>query len=133
MQRATAPCTIHVSDETVERLVEGMENLVRHSLDQIQVCDDIVLREELLSKLGKRSSSGDNRWNRTGITNEELAKSMGMDRRGYLRKKSVSKNLHQKVKDLLTDTDWARTFSDMLALSKENNEVQLMVANYLTS
>ena len=101
LNRKTAPCSLHVSDETVERLVEVTENCVRHSLDQIQVCDHIVLREELLSKLGKRSSSGDNRWNRTGITNEELAQSMGLDKRSYLRKKSVSKNLHPEVKECL--------------------------------
>ena len=131
LNRSTAPCSLHVDDELIEQLVEISENAVRHSLDQIQVCDHIVLREELLTKLGKRASSGDNRWNRTGITNDDLAKSMGMDRRSYMRKKSVSKNLHPEVKDLLSDTQWARVFSDMLALSKENDDVQLMVTNYL--
>ena len=131
LNRKTAPCTLHVSDETVGKLVEVTENLIRSELDQISICQNIVLREELLTKLGKRAKSGDHRWNKTGITSEQLAKSMNMDRRGYLRKKSVAKNLHPKVQELLIGTEHAKTFSDVLALSKENDDVQLMVAKLL--
>ena len=131
LNRKTAPCTLHVSDETVGKLVEVTENLIRSELDQISICQNIVLREELLTKLGKRAKSGDHRWNKTGITSEQLAKSMSMDRRAYLRKKSVAKNLHPKVQELLIGTEHAKTFSDVLALSKENDDVQLMVAKLL--
>ena len=133
LNRKTAPCTLHVSDETVGKLVEVSENLIRSDLDQISICQHIVIREELLTKLGKRAQSGDHRWNKTGITSEQLAKSMGMDRRGYLRKKSVAKNLHPKVQDLLIGSEYAKTFSDMLSLSKENDDVQLEVAKLLTT
>ena len=133
LNRTHAPCMLHVSDETVEKLVEISENLIRNSIDQIAICESIALREELLTKLGKRAKSGDHRWNKTGITSEQLAKSMGMDRRAYLRKKAVAKNLHPEVKDLLSDTEWARTFSDVLSLSQQPDDVQLMGAKMLVT
>ena len=58
----------------IGKLVEISENLIRNSISELQISEHILLREELLTKLGKRSASGDNRWNRTGVTNEELAK-----------------------------------------------------------
>ncbi len=131
LNRTTAPCTLHSSDETIGKLVEIAENLIRSELCQISICQHIVMRENLLTKLGKRAKSGDHRWNKTGITSEQLAKSMDMDRRAYLRKKSVAKNLHPKVQDLLIGTQWSRTFSDVLALSQQPEDVQLMVANML--
>ena len=131
LNRKTIPATLHLSDDMIGKLVEISENLIRSSISELQISSHILLREELLTKLGKRSASGDNRWNRTGVTNEELARSMGLEKRTYQRKKSIAKNMHPDVMDWLEETEWATSAMDMLALSKENHDVQLEVAKLL--
>ena len=131
LNRKTIPATLHLSDDMIGKLVEISENLIRSSISELQISSHILLREELLTKLGKRSASGDNRWNRTGVTNEELARSMGLEKRTYQRKKSIAKNMHSDVMDWLEETEWATSAMDMLALSKENHDVQLEVAKLL--
>ena len=126
----TIPATIKEGDELVEALVEVEENLVRSDLNAIQTAEHIVRREELLSALGQRSVRGDNRWKRSGLTTEDLARSMGVTKRAYQYKKSVS-NLHPEVKDILGETIFSHNLMDMVTLAKETDEIQLEVANLL--
>ena len=130
--RTTIPATLHEGDELMEQLVEIEENLCRQDLNAIQEAEHIKKWEELLTQLGKRAARGDNRWKRSGLTNEELARSRGMNKRTYQYKKSVA-NLHPEVKDILNETEFAKNMMDMVALAKENDEVQLMVANLLAT
>jgi len=128
----TIPASIRDADELTDQLVEVEENLCRSDLNAIQTAEHIVKREELLEKLGKRASSGENRWTRNGMTNDELARSMGINKRTYQYKKSVA-NLNPEVKDILGETEYANNLMDMVKLSKENDEVQLEVANLLAT
>ncbi len=130
--RQTIPASIRESDELIDQLIECSENLARSGLNVIEVSEHIIKREDLLSQLGKRAAVGDNRWNRTGLTNSDLAKSIGCKERAYLYKKSVA-NLHPEVKDILSSTEFANNLMDLVALSKENDEVQLLVANLLAT
>lgn len=130
--RQTIPATIRDGDELTDQLIECEENLCRSDLNAIQLGDHIVKREELLEKLGKRSSSGENRWTRNGLTNEELSKSMGINKRTYQYKKSVAA-LNPEVKDILNETEYADNLMDMVKLVKESDEVQLEVANLLAT
>jgi len=119
-------------DDLIEQLVECQENLVRADLNAIQTAEHIVKQEELLSALGQRSERGDNRWKRSGLTTEELAKSMGVTKRAYQYKKSVS-NLHPEVKDLLCETIFSHNLMDMVSLAKETDDIQLEVAKLLVT
>ena len=130
--RSTIPATIHEGDELVEQLVEVEENLCRQSLDVIQTADHIVKREDLLTQLGQRAAVGQNQWSTSGLTNADLARSIGCKTRSYQYKKSVA-SLHPEVKDLLSETNFANNLMDMVALSKESDEVQLAVANLLAT
>jgi ParB family chromosome partitioning protein len=127
----TIPALINKEgDELIEQLVECQENLVRADLNAIQTAEHIIKQEELLSALGQRASRGDNRWKKSGLTTDELAKSMGVTKRAYQYKKSVS-NLHPEVKDLLCETIFSHNLMDMVSLAKENDDIQLEVANLL--
>ena len=130
--KKTIPATVRDGDELLDQLVEVMENICRAEMTAIQLGDHIVKREELLQKLGRRSSSGENRWTRNGVTNEELAKSMGINKRTYQYKKSVAA-LNPEVKDILNETEYADNLMDMVKLVKESDEVQLEVANLLAT
>ena len=82
--RETIPATIKEADPLVEELIEVEENLVSSRLSAIDEARFIVRWEELLTALGRRAKQGDNRWVRSGLTNEELAKNRGMSKRSYL-------------------------------------------------
>ena len=130
--RETIPATIKEGDELIEQLVEVEENLVRSDLNAIQTAEHIVKREELLKELGQRSVRGDNRWKRSGLTTEDLARSMGVTKRAYQYKKSVS-NLHPEAKDILGETIFSHNLMDMVSLAKEKDDIQLEVANLLAT
>ena len=129
---SSIPATIHDDDDVIRKSVEIQENICRQELTAIQVADHIVLWEDLLTQLGKRAKSGQNRFNRTGLTNADLAARMGMDSRAYQRKKSIA-TMHPEVKDILNETPFAFNNGDMIALAKESDVVQLEVAQLLST
>jgi len=130
--RQTIPATIKEADPLIEELIEVEENLVSSRLSAIDEARFIVRWEEILTALGRRAKQGDNRWIRSGLTNEELAKNRGMSKRTYQYTKSIA-NLHPEVQDLLNETEYANSKMDMVALAKETDEVQLVVARLLVT
>jgi len=128
--RDTIPASINQSDPLIEELIEVEENLVSSRLTSIDEARFIVRWEEILTLLGKRAVRGDNRWNRSGLTNDDLARTRGMSRRTYLYTKSIA-TLHPEVQDLLNETEYANQKMDLVALSKESDEVQMEVARLL--
>jgi ParB family chromosome partitioning protein len=130
--RQSIPATIRDADPLIEELIEVEENLVSSRLSAIDEARFIVRWEEILTALGRRAKQGDNRWVRSGLTNEELAKNRGMSKRSYQYTKSIA-NLHPEVQDLLNETDFANNKMDMVALAKETDEVQLEVARLLVT
>ncbi len=132
MGRTTIPATINESDPLVEELIEIEENLISHRLSPVQEANHIVRWEEILTKLGKRANSGDNRWNRSGLTNEDLAKSRGVSKRTYLLTKSIAK-LNPEVQDIIEASDFDYSKTDLVSLVRESDEVQLQVANLIAT
>ena len=98
--RQTIPANIKGADPLIEELIEVEENLVSSRLSAIDEARFIVRWEEILTSLGRRAKQGDNRWIRSGLTNEELAKNRGMSKRSYQYTKSIA-NLHPEVQDIL--------------------------------
>ena len=130
--RKTIPANIKDADPLVEELIEVEENLVSSRLSAIDEARFIVRWEELLTALGRRAKQGDNRWVRSGLTNEELAKNRGMSKRSYQYTKSIA-NLHPEVQDLLNDTEFSHNKMDLVTLAKEEDQVQLEVAFLLST
>jgi ParB family transcriptional regulator, chromosome partitioning protein len=132
LDRETIPATISESDPLIEELIEVEANLVSSKLTSIDESRFIVRWEEILESLGKKAVKGDNRWNRSGLTNEDMAKSRGMSLRNFQYTKSIA-TLHPEVQDLLNETVFANNKMDLVALAKESDEVQLEVANLLAT
>ena len=130
--RSTIPASINQSDPLIEELIQIEENLVASSLTSIDEARFIVRWEEILTSLGKKAIQGDNRWERTGLTNEDLARTRGMSKRNYQYTKTIA-NLHPEVQDLLNETSFANNKTDLIALVKESDEVQMEVAKLLAT
>ena len=130
--RETIPATIKEADPLIEELIEVEENLVSSRLTAIDEARFIVRWEGILTSLGRRAKQGDNRWVRSGLTNDELAKNRGMSKRSYQYTKSIA-NLHPEVQNLLNQTDFAHSKMDLVTLAKEKDQVQLEVAHLLTT
>ena len=126
------PATINDADPLIEELIEIEENLISHALSPLSEAVHIVRWEEILTKLGKRAVTGDNRWNRSGLTNSDLAKSRGMAKSTYLMTKTIAK-LNPEVQDIIEVSDFDYNKMDLVALVKENDEVQLEVANLIAT
>ena len=132
LKRQSIPANIKDADPLIEELIEVEENLVSSRLSAIDEARFIVRWEEILTALGRRAKQGDNRWVRSGLTNEELAKNRGMSKRSYQFTKSIA-NLNTEVQDILNETDFANSKMDMVTLAKETDEVQLEVARLLVT
>lgn len=128
--RETIPASINKSEPLIEELIQVEENLVSSRLTAIDKARFIVRWEEILTELGKKAIHGDNRWNRSGLTNEDLARTRGMSKRNYQYTKTIA-NLHPEVQDLLNETTFANNKTDLIALVKESDEVQMEVARLL--
>ena len=130
--RKTIPATVRDSDPLIDELIEVEGNLCSAKLTSIDESRFIVRWEEILSSLGKRAVKGDNRWKRSGLTTKDLAASRGMSVNTYQYTKKIA-DLHPEVQDILNETEFANNKMDMVALSKENDDVQLEVANLLAT
>ena len=126
----TIPCIIKDTSQLRGELIEVEENLSRVELDAIEVAEHIERREEILSNLGVRMKNGGNQYSVGMVTTPELAKQLGMSGRTYRLKREVI-NLNPEVRDLLKGTEFAKNLTDMVKLSQQSDEVQLMVANHL--
>jgi len=126
------PALVHKSDDLTNSLIEVEENLCRHDLNAIQTAESIVRREELLTALGRKAVAGNNQYTEEKITNEDLARSMGLTRRTYQYKKCVA-NLNPEAKDILCETRFAENLMDMVQLQKAPDHIQIEIANLLAS
>ena len=127
----TIPAIVKEDDITINQLVEVSENLISNRLNAIEESHHILLREELLKKLGKKAEVGSNQHNsQDKITNEELAKQLGVSRRIYQYKKQVAKIIPE-VQETIGDTKFAEKMMDMVHLSKQPKEVQIEIAKIL--
>ena len=127
------PAIVKEDDATINQLIEVSENLISNRLNAIQEANHILLREQLLIKLGKKAVVGTNQHNAEDkLTNEELSKQLGISRRIYQYKKQVA-NIIPAAQKLIEDTKFAEKMMDMVHLSKQSESIQLEVAKILAS
>lgn len=125
------PALISNQKELKARLQEIDENLKRAELTAIEKSVHIEEREGILRQLDLLTVQSDNRYSSAGkSTQRERAKEIGMSRRTYQYHKLLE-NLHPEVRDLLNETPYASKLMDLVMLSKEEDEIQLKVANAL--
>ncbi len=132
LQRPTIPAVVRDNDELINKLVEISENLCSKKLNAIQEAQNIVLREQILIKLGKKSVVGSNQYQGQGITNAQLANQLGVSRRIYSYKKQVA-NLLPDVQEILGESKFAEQMMYMVKLSKQPEDIQREVARILSS
>ena len=104
LERGDDSATVQDADPLLEELIEVEENLISIVCHQSRGKPPGAL-EELLTQLGKRASSGDNRWNRSGLTNEDLAKSRGVSKRTLQNTRSIA-NLNPEVQDIIESGEY---------------------------
>ena len=128
------PSIVKDVDKSVSELIEIDENLKRNELNHIETADHILKREELLKELGLLYQRGDNQNNMSDekLTIADVAEGIGLSKRSYQKRKQISK-LNPEVKDLLVETDWADCFEELVKLSAESDEIQILVCNLLIS
>jgi ParB family chromosome partitioning protein len=125
------PAIISTQKELKARLQEIDENLKRAELTSIEKSTHIEERENILRQLGKMAVKGDNRYSAaTKSTQMQRASAFGMSRRNYQYHKELE-NLHPEVRDLLNDTVYASKLMDLVMLAREDDNIQLKVANCL--
>jgi ParB/RepB/Spo0J family partition protein len=125
------PAIISSQQELNARLQEIDENLKRAELTAIEKSAHIEERESILRQLDKVAVKGDNRFSSISkSTQKQRASEIGMSRRNYQYLKELE-NLHPEVRDLLNDTPYASKMMDLVMLSREDDNIQLKVANSL--
>ena len=125
--------TIREDNELINKLVILEENLVAKRLNAIEEAEAIILREQILIKLGRKAVVGSNQYTQEDlITNTELAKQLGYTRRTYSYKKAVA-NINQEAKDIISETNFCNNMMDMYRLQKLPDHLQVEIANTLAS
>ena len=124
--------TVREDDELINQLVEIEENIVSKKIDSISESKAIVLREEILVKLGKKAVVGSNQYTENKITNDDLSRQLGYTRRTYQYKKAISK-MHPDAQDLLCETKHANNMMDMYKLTTLEDHLQIEIARLLVS
>ena len=130
LERPTIPSTVRKNDKLINQLVECSENLCSSKMNAIEESKAIVLREKILIELGRKSVVGSNQYTKEAITNEDLAKQLGLSRRVYQYKKQVA-NIIPEVQEIIGQLKHANNLMDMVKLSKQTAEVQMEVASIL--
>lgn len=125
------PAIISSQKELQARLQEIDENLRRAELTSIEKSAHIEERENILRQLDNLAVKGDNRFSSAQkSTQRKRATEIGMSRRNYQYHKELE-NLHPEVRDLLNDSPYASKLMDLVLLAREDDEIQLKVANAL--
>ena len=132
LERPTIPCVVRENNPLINQLVEVSENLCSNRLNAIEESNAIVMREQILIKLGRKAVVGSNQYTEGKITNAELSNQLGISRRVYQYKKQVA-NINPKVQAMLGETKFANSMMDMVKLSKQTVAVQKAVAQILVA
>ena len=88
------PAQIIDMDELNAELVQIDENLILNQLTILETAEHLIRREEILTKLGKRSTVRDNQYagvNSDTSTTKSLADEIGISERKYQRIKQIYK------------------------------------------
>ena len=136
---STIECKRISLSELENELVQIDENLILNQLSILETSEHLIRREEILTKLGKRSMIGENQHTKTGSdgsdttsTTEDLATELGISERQYQRIKQVYK-IHPEARELLIDTPHSDNLEGLLSIERNKESIQIEVAKILHS
>lgn len=127
-------------DELETELAEIDENLLRAELTVLEQGEHLLRRNEIIEEKGrraKRGGDGSNQYQSKGatvaplLTTVEIAKDVGLSERRAQERIQIARDLDDKVKDLIRDTDVANSTRDLLLLARKPKSDQLQIAKQL--
>jgi N6-adenosine-specific RNA methylase IME4/ParB-like chromosome segregation protein Spo0J len=127
------PATVTDFSDLKVKLAEIDENLIRQELDEIEIGELAIKRDEILEQLGIRAKQGNNRYTDRGELNSPLkttaaiAKDIGISERVLQQNKQLAKNLTPEVKEIVRKHDIPK--ADKLKLARMDKEKQRAVAD----
>lgn len=121
-----------------EDLVEIDENLIRSELSIMEQGELLIERDEILSSLGLRAKSGDNRWNRvagsaTLLTNKDISKDIGISDRTIRERKQIARGIVPEVREQLRNTRYADNAHGLLQLTRQPAHIQKIAVKKVLS
>ena len=129
------PAQIIDMDELNAELVQIDENLILNQLTILETAEHLIRREEILTKLGKRSTVKDNQYagvNSDTSTTKELASELGLLERKYQRIKQVHK-IDPDAREILKETDVSNNLNGLLLIERlKDDQIQIEVAKRVT-
>ena len=115
--------TIVEREPLLRSLCEIDENLMRNELDDIELGEHLIRRDEILEALGQRYKRGDNQHTGPEIisgpqiySTEEIGAQLGITGRSARMKKQIARELNEEVRERLKGTPWARSTTGLLIL-----------------
>ena len=129
------PAQIIDMDELNAELVQIDENLILNQLTILETAEHLIRREEILTKLGKRSTVKDNQYagvNSDTSTTKELASELGLLERKYQRIKQVHK-IDPDAREILKETEVSNNLNGLLLIERlKDDQIQIEVAKRVT-
>jgi predicted methyltransferase len=125
--------------DLTQDLAEIDENIIRNELNDIDMGEHLIDRDNLLDLLGIKARRGDNRYTIrrrpeiiTGLgTNREMGKRIGMSERLIRIKKQIARGITTGNKERLRTTRFASNTTGLLEISKLDSATQDKVVDAL--
>lgn len=120
-------------EDAKKRLAEIDENLARAELNDIELGDHILMREELLDQLGLLARRGDNIFtmNTATTTTKDIAAKLNYSTSSVHLKKRIARDLAPDVKQRLVNTRYASNTTGLLKLAKQSPHIQRLAVELL--
>ena len=135
LDRESIECKQVSMSELEKELVQIDENLILNQLSVLEISEHLIRREEILTKLGKRSTVKDNQYagvNSDTSTTKELASELGLLERKYQRIKQVHK-IDPDAREILKETDVSNNLNGLLLIERlKDDQIQIEVAKRVT-
>ena len=133
--RESIECKLVSLSELENELVQIDENLILNQLSVLEISEHLIRREEILTKLGKRSTVRDNQYagvNSDTSTTKELASELGLLERKYQRIKQVHK-IDPDAREILKETNVSNNLNGLLLIERlKDDQIQIEVAKRVT-
>jgi len=125
---------VKLTDLTQE-LAEIDENIIRNELNDIDMGEHLIERDNLLESIGIRAKRGDNRFTLANrpemISGLKIGKNIGMSERLIRMKKQIARGITTKNKGRLKNTRFATNTTGLLEISRLGATTQDLVVDRL--
>lgn len=121
--------------DLMQELAEIDENIIRNELNDIDIGEHLIERDNLLETMGIRAKRGDNRFTLANrpemVSGLKIGKKIGMSERLIRMKKQIARGITIKNKDRLRNTRFATNTTGLLEISRLDPATQDVVVDRL--